>query len=203
MFELAFIEQCADPGLDIAIVEKFIATVGTENPLAISITDGNRIILPEPPKTPDEAVRLARHFVGNATVRAGVTRFPVGTGISDASEITTELFDACGNISMGTALFGKVYRIVAHAAGGENGTVFSDAVEAWRTGLFAGSYVFAEVDPGPLPYESEAGGQVDPQDAPPISPASTDSLENAATPEAPDPNMAGIRIQLPNVLGRE
>lgn len=46
MFELAFIEQCADPGIEIALVERFISAVGTDNPLAVSITSGNRRILP-------------------------------------------------------------------------------------------------------------------------------------------------------------
>lgn len=130
MFDAAFIEACADRNVPIEIVERFIAAVGNENPLAISITSGNRIILPEPPKTAEEAARLAQRFVGNAVVRAGVTNFPVGVGISDVSEITADLFDACKNIGMGTALFAKVYRVVAHARGTEDGAVLRDALEA-------------------------------------------------------------------------
>ncbi|OYR23369.1 traH_2 family protein, partial [Brucella grignonensis] len=110
MFDVAFLEYCADPGVKIEIVERFIAAVGNENPLAVSITSGNRVILPEPPKTAEDAVRLAQRFVGTATVRAGVANFPVGVGTSDVSQIDAGLFNACQNISTGTALFGKVYR---------------------------------------------------------------------------------------------
>lgn len=128
------------------IVERFIAEVGTENPLAIPIASGIRVILPEPPQAADDA-RLAQRFVGNAVVRAGITSFPVGVGISDASEISVDLLDACKNIGMGTALVGEVYRIVAHAHGAEDGTALVEALKAWRTGQFEG----ATCSPNPLP----------------------------------------------------
>lgn len=73
MFDAAFLEKCADPGIKIEIVERFVATVGTENTLTSSITPGNRVILPEPPKTAEEAVGLAQPFVSQAVVRGGVT----------------------------------------------------------------------------------------------------------------------------------
>lgn len=156
MFELAFIEQCADPGVEIAIVERFVAAVGTDNPLAMSITSGNRTILPEPPRTPEEALRLTAHFVDKAVVRVGVTQYPAGYGISEATELSPGLFDACENIRMGSALFGKVYRIVAHARGEDATNIFADAVTAWRTGIFEGAYVFEQADPGPLSSEEDA-----------------------------------------------
>lgn len=71
MFDAAFLEQCAAPGIKIEIVERFLAAVGAENPLAISITSGNRVILPEPPKSAEEAARLAQRFVVQAVVRRG------------------------------------------------------------------------------------------------------------------------------------
>jgi hypothetical protein len=200
MFDAAFLERCADPAVKIEIVERFIAAVGNDNPLAISITSGNRVILPEPPKTPKEAAGLAQRFVSNAVVRAGVTQYPVGVGISDASEIGVDLFDACKNIGMGTALFGKVYRIVMHARGAEDGRALLDALEAWGTGQFEGNYVFAEPDPGPL---------VDPG-PPEEDPAST-SEDTAPADERPpdpefdtgDPNTAGIRVMLPSSIGQD
>ncbi|MDN2583766.1 conjugal transfer protein TraH [Aquibium sp. ELW1220] len=199
MLDTAFLETCADPGVRIEVVERFVSAVGTENPLAISITSGNRVILPEPPTTPEEAARLAQRFVGTAVVRAGITGFPVGAGISDASEITADIFDVCKNIGMGTALFGKVYRVVAHARRAEDGTVLRDALEAWRTGQFEGAYVFAEPDPGPL--LAEADGQENFELGPEPAPAE----EAAASPEpdADDPNTAGIRVMLPASIGRQ
>lgn len=150
MFELAFIEQCADPGVEIAIVERFVAAVGTDNPLAVSITSGNRTILPEPPRTPEEALRLTARFVDKAVVRVGITQYPAGYGISEAAELSPGLFDACENIRMGSALFGKVYRIVAHARGQDATNIFAEVFTAWRTGVFEGGYVFGEPDPSPL-----------------------------------------------------
>lgn len=121
MFELAFIEQCADPSIDVAVVERFFSEIGTNNPLAVTIADGNRLILPEAPPTPEAAMRLIERFVGQAVVRVGVTRYPAGHGITDFSGLSLSLFDACENIRMGTALFGKVHRIFAHARGGRSG----------------------------------------------------------------------------------
>ncbi len=196
MFDLTFLEDCADPGIKIEIVERFITAVGTENPLAISITSGNRVILPEPPRSPEEGARLAQRFVGNAIVRAGVTGFPVGVGISDASEITADLFDACKNIGMGTALFGKVYRIVARAHGAENGTTLRDALEAWRTGEFEEVYVFAEPDPGPLePVDLDAEIKA--------APPPTEEAPALTERETADPNTAGIRVTLPADISQE
>lgn len=196
MFDAAFIEKCADPGIKIEIVERFFAAVGTDNPLAISITDGNRVILPEPPKTPEEAVVLAQRFVGKATVRAGVTAFPIGVGISDVSQINAALFDACKNIGMGTALFGKVYRVVAYAPGVEDGTVLRDALEAWRTGQFQDAYVFAVPDPGPLLPDSED------EEALELEPGviTPDEASPSPEPDAVDPNTAGIRVTLPPTM---
>lgn len=197
MFNAAFLEQCADTAVKVEIVERFIAAVGTENPLAISITSGNRVILPDPPRTAEEAARLARRFVGQAVVRAGVTGFPVGVGISEASEITADLFDACKNIRIGTALFGKVYRIVAHARGAENDAVLGDALEAWRTGQFEDVYVFAEPDPGALPADDQNNA------APEAAPAPADENLTVPEPETADPNTAGIRVTLPDAMSQE
>ncbi len=193
MFDAAFLETCADPAVKIEIVERFIAEVGTDNPLALSITSGNRIILPEPAKTPDEAARLAQRFVGTAMVRAGVTQFPVGVGVTDASEINKNIFDACKNIGMGTALFGKVYRIVAHARGAENGAALRQALESWRTGQFEGAYVFAEPDPGPFQTDKEGQDDADQEG----EPAPAEEAATSPSPEAADPNTAGIRVTLP------
>lgn len=197
MFDAAFLEQCADPGVKFEIVERFVAAFGTENPLAISITSGNRIILPEPPKTVEEAVRLAQRFVGQAVVRAGVTQFPVGVGTFDPSEITVDMFDACQNLSMGTALFGKVYRIVSHARGDETSVVLRDTLEAWRSGQFEHAYVFAQPDPGPLQPDTEGSVAIETAPSP-----SEDGLEGPGL-EVADPNAAGIRVNLPDILAHD
>lgn len=205
MFDVALIQQCADPGIEPAVVERFIAAVGADNPLAISITSGNRIILPEPPRTEGEAMHLLQRFVGKAVVRVGVTQYPAGVGITDIAELSADLVDTCGNIAMGSALFGKVYRIVAHSDGMSNGTVFDEAVEAWRTGSFEGKSVFTEADPGPIPIEGAeaAAGNDKGENAPATEPIDPEIEDDpvAAPFSGEDPNTAAIRIDLTGIGG--
>jgi hypothetical protein len=202
MFGLALIQQCADPGVEVAIVERFISEVGSDNPLAVRITSGNRVILPEAPQTREAALRLIGRYIGQAVVRVGITQFPAGHGITDPSELSPELVDACGNIRMGSALFGKVYRIVAHAHGGTDTAVFAEALKAWRTGAFEGKYVFGEDDPGPTPALDEHAGQpesADEQDQPENSagdPPISDEIDD-------DPYQAGIRVDLSGLSGEK
>lgn len=196
MFELAFIEQCADPGLEISLVERFIEAVGTNNPLAVSISSGNRVILPEPPTTPEDAMRLVERFVGQAVVRVGITRYPAGHGIADVTELDPAMLDACQNVRMGTELFGKVFRIVAHSNGNADGSTFADAVEAWGTGTFEGRYVFGDADPVPAHTPAEMV-----QDN--VDELSGDEQPGvlAPAPEELDPNTAGIRVDLTGIPG--
>lgn len=197
MFELAFVEQCADPGIEIATVERFISAVGTDNPLAITITDGNRLILPEAPRTPEAAMLLIERFVGEAVVRVGVTRYPAGHGISDVSDLSPDLVDACGNIRMGTTLFGKVYRIVAHSRGAANQAVLAEALDAWRTGTFEDRYVFGEPDPGPLSVADEESNPDTYKDEARIeAPQDRGPVEDAGVA---DPNEAGIRVDISGI----
>lgn len=150
MVDVALVHACTDPALKPAIAEKFLDKVGTADPLAVSIRAGNRVILVPPAQTPDEALALVRRFVGEAEVRVGITRFPAGLGVNDPSEIGVDLFEPCANLRLGTALFGKVWRIVVKWYGAAVLEAFDDAIMAWRTGTFEGKTVFLEPDPGPL-----------------------------------------------------
>ncbi|WP_108461612.1 conjugal transfer protein TraH [Devosia naphthalenivorans] len=195
MFDAAIIQQCADPSIEIAIVERFIAEAGSKNPLAINISSGNRIILPEPPQAPEAAMLLIERFVGTAVVRVGITQYPAGHGIVDAADLNAGLVDPCDNIRMGTALFGKVHRVVVYARGESSATVLGEAITAWRTGTFQGAYVFGEPDPGPLPVEVAAvrTGEM-----------SETIIDAETAPDAPvalpaggnDVNAAGMRVDL-------
>jgi hypothetical protein len=192
MVDAAMIQQCADPGLKPAIVEKFIVTVGSENPLAITVRAGGRVVLVPPPKSPDDALELVRRYVGQAVVRVGITQYPAGVGVTDASQLTADLVDACKNIRMGSALFAKVYRIVVKWYGVENDNAFEDAIIAWRTGRFEDVAVFSAPDPGPTRATS-ARSDDRPPDARPSKPAA-----EQRAPEI-DPNRAGIRIDLSGI----
>ncbi|MBR1034494.1 MULTISPECIES: TraH family protein [Bradyrhizobium] len=201
MIDAATIHQCADPGLKPAIVEKFIRAVGAPDPLAVTVRTGNRVILMTPPKTPDDAMELVRRYVGHAMVRVGVTQYPAGLGVTDVAELKPDLVDACANIRMGTALFGKVYRIVIKWYGTDVDEAFGDAIDAWESGYFDGKYVFDEPDPGSLPARkgaSDAGDKpVDGNDA--ARPASRPDEGTQQDKEPDNPNKAGIRIDLTGI----
>lgn len=201
MVDAATIQQCADPGLKPAIVEKFIHAAGAPDPLAVTIRAGNRVILVTPPKTPDDAMELVRRYVGQAMVRVGVTQYPAGLGVTDVTQLKPDLVDACANIRMGTALFGKVYRIVVKWYGTPAEEAFRDAIDAWSTGYFEGKYVFDQPDPGNTPAR-----KADPdQEGKPVT--GDDAATTAASPdngagrvkEPDDPNKAGIRIDLSGI----
>lgn len=201
MIDAATIHQCADPGLKPAIVEKFIRAAGSPDPLAVTIRAGNRVILVPSPKTPDDAMELVRRYVGQAMVRVGVTQYPAGLGVTDVAELKADLVDTCANIRIGTALFGKVYRIVTKWYGAPVDESFGDAVDAWKTGYFDGKYVFDQPDPGSLPARkggSDAGDKPAGEDD---AAKSASSQENATQQdkEPDDPNKAGIRIDLTGI----
>ncbi|GLS34989.1 conjugal transfer protein TraH [Mesorhizobium tianshanense] len=202
MIDAALIQQCADPRLRPAIVEKFIATVGSDNPLGVSITSGNRMILAPPATTPEEAMALVRRYVGQAVVRVGVTQYPAGLGIKDVSELKPDLVDACANIGLGTALFGKVYRIVAKWYGAPADEAFEDAIVAWRSGTFEGRSVFTEPDPGDVhiatPKPDEPSTQKEDGRAAELEDAPEEGLPDPPLSDE-DPNKAGIRIDLSGI----
>ena len=201
MIDAATIHQCADPGLRPAIVEKFIRAAGAPDPLGVTVRTGNRVILVMPPKTPDDAMELVRRYVGQAMVRVGVTQYPAGLGVTDVAELKPDLVDACANIRMGTALFGKVYRIVTKWYGAQVDEAFGDAIDAWKTGYFDGKYVFDEPDPGSLPAgkrESDVGDKPERGDDA-ARPASSSDNGTQQVKEPDNPNKAGIRIDLTGI----
>ena len=210
MVDAALIRECADPTLKPAIVEKFLEKVGTNDPLALSIRVGNRVILVPPPKAPDEALALVRRWVGEAEVRVGITRFPAGLGVKDPSEIGVDLFEPCANLRMGTALFGKVWRIVVKWYGAAMPEALDGAISAWRTGTFEGKAVFLEPDPGPLDARSRdrkpSVGDHDGRSPTSETPPRAETLDRVPSPEPrrldEDPRRAGMRIDLTGV-GRD
>lgn len=199
MIDAALIQQCADPTLKPAIVERFIADAGSTDPLAVTVRSGDRVVLIPKPATPDEAMALVREYVGKAVVRVGITQYPAGLGVSDVSELEADLVDACANIRMGTTLFGKVHRIVTKWYGNAADEAFDDAIYTWRTGYFEGKAVFSEPDPNvdvaapavatPLPEEEDTAAS-----------EPTDMVYGQAG--TADPNKAGIRIDLSGIGGR-
>ncbi|EEE48149.1 TraH_2 (plasmid) [Labrenzia sp. THAF191b] len=142
MIDAALIDQCADPSLQPAIVEEFIAAVGSEDPLSVTVRSGSKTFLVPGAKSPQGAAKLVQDYLGKAVVRVGITQYPVGIGISDKSQVTADVFDACNNIKIGTALFARVYRIVTKWYDTPVPEAFQDAIEAYLSGYFDGEYVF-------------------------------------------------------------
>lgn len=194
------IHRCADPSLRPAIVETFVKVAGSTDPLSITVRSGNRIVLVPAAKTPDEALATIRTHVGHAVVRVGITQYPVGIGIKDPSEISPDLLDACSNLRLGTALFGKVWRIVLNWYGNPPDEsvlpqVLEDATEAWKTGRFEGSSVFTATDQGPAKLSKM---EVENDEALP-----TAGEPSRLPPETSvtSPNEAEIRVDLSGIGG--
>mgnify|MGYP000890517219 FL=1 len=206
MVDAALIKQCADPGLKPAIVERFIERAGSEDPLAITVRSGNRVVLVPKPATPDEAMELIRQHVGRNIVRVGVTQYPAGLGIMEAGALKSDLVDPCENIRMGTALFVKVYRIVTKWYGNPTESealpeVLDDAIIAWQTGYFEGTAVFRAPDPGevevPEPDKQEPASDAIEQSADTAGLGVSDRVKDE--PRGDDPNKAGIRVDLSGI----
>jgi hypothetical protein len=190
------LHRCVDPSIPPAIAETFVTVAGSNDPLGITVREGSRIVLVPPAKTPDEALMTIRAYVGRAVVRVGVTQYPVGVDIKDPSEISPDLFDACFNLQQGTALFGKVWRVVLQWYGNPTDEsvmpqVLDDAIEAWKTGRFEGASVFSARDPGPPEIRKvEDDAQ---------QPISREPLEATDQKLVAPPNEAGIRINLSGI----
>ncbi len=153
MLDAGLIEKCADPSLTPAIVEQFVAAAGSDDPLAVTVKSGGRLILLPKPKTPEEALDIIKQHVGKANVRIGLTQFPAGIGITDSNQLDVGLVDACENLKRGTTMFAKIARIVTKWYGRPTNPevvpqLFEDAVHAWKTGEFDGAKVFYADDPG-------------------------------------------------------
>ncbi|QGG93312.1 conjugal transfer protein TraH (plasmid) [Agrobacterium sp. MA01] len=201
MLDAALIKECADPSLKPDIVEQFVQAVGSEDPLAISVRSGGRLILIPKPKTPKEAIEIVRENIGGSIVRVGLTQIPAGIGLKDASELKADLLDPCANLRVGTAMFAKILRIVAKWYGNPTSEevfpqLVDDAVHAWKTGKFEGESVFQAEDPGGAVVQKSEDGD-DAEEAP----------DADATPQEKDepskPDDAGIRIDLTRIGGQK
>ncbi|QXC52310.1 conjugal transfer protein TraH (plasmid) [Agrobacterium salinitolerans] len=204
MFDAVLIPQCADPSLKPAIVEQFIAKAGSQDPLAITVRSGNRVVLVPKPTTPEEALALIRGNLGRNTVRVGVTQYPAGVGLVEAGQLKPDMVEPCENIRMGTALFAKVFRIVLKWYGNPTAKevmpqVMDDALVAWQTGYFEGVSVFrAEYDPG----QEESAGPAEGDTVRSKKNAESQYDDRASDSAASDPNKAGIRIDLSGIGAR-
>ena len=202
MLDTALIKECADPSLRPAIVEQFVQAVGSEDPLAITVRYGGRLILVPQPKTPEEAIEIVRENIGGSVVRVGLTQIPAGIGLKDASELKVDLVDPCTNLRMGTTMFAKILRIVAKWYGNPTSEevfpqLFDDAVHAWQTGTFEGESVFKAEDPGGAVVQRPA---LESDDV-----AEVEEGEYSEMPEETPikPDDAGIRIDLTRIGGQK
>ncbi len=202
MLDAALIKECADPSLKPAIVEQFVQAVGSDDPLAITVKSGGRLILVPKPKTPEEAIEIVRENIGGSIVRVGLTQIPAGIGLKDASELKADLVDPCANLRMGTTMFAKILRIITKWYGNPTSEevfpqLFDDAVHAWQTGKFEVESVFQAEDPGGAVVQKSEEAVDDAEEAP----------EAEATPQKKDepskPDDAGIRIDLTRIGGQK
>ncbi|NTF91588.1 conjugal transfer protein TraH [Agrobacterium rhizogenes] len=202
MLDAALIKECADPSLKPAIVEQFVASAGSTDPLAVTVKSGGRLILVPKAASADEAMAIVRQYAGQAVVRVGLTQFPAGVGVKEAGDLKPDLVDACQNLRKGTAMFAKVLRIVAKWYGNPSSKdvfpqIFDDAIYAWKTGEFEGVSVFQAEDPGTpveVPQETK-GARVEEESAEPKP--GEDAPETVQ-----EVGRAGIRIDLSRIGGQ-
>lgn len=202
MLDAALIKECADPSLKPDIVEQFVQAVGSEDPLAISVRSGGRLILVPKPKTPEEAIEIVHQNIGHSIVRVGLTQIPAGIGLKDASELKVDLVDPCNNLRTGTAMFAKILRIVAKWYGNPTSEevfpqLFDDAIHAWRTGKFEGESVFQAEDPGGAVLQRsavESDGAAEGEE---------DNVMLKPEENLIEPDNAGIRIDLTGIGGQK
>ncbi|AQS65453.1 MULTISPECIES: TraH family protein [Rhizobium/Agrobacterium group] len=204
MLDAALIKECADPSLKPAIVERFVVSAGSADPLAVTVKSGGRLILVPKAASADEAMVIVRQYAGQAVVRVGLTQFPAGVGVKEASDLKPDLVDACQNLRKGTAMFAKVLRIVAKWYGNPTSKdvfpqIFEDAVYAWKTGEFEGVSVFQAEDPGTaveVPQQSE--------EKIPDEEESAEPKPGEQEPETvQDVGRAGMRIDLSHIGGQK
>ena len=153
MLDAALIKECVDPSLKPTIVEQFVMAAGSDDPLAVTVKSGGRLILVPKAASTEEAMAIVRQYAGQAVVRVGLTQLPAGVGVKEPADLKPDLVDACQNLRKGTAMFAKVLRIVAKWYGNPTSIdafpqIFEDAVYAWKTGEFEGVGVFQAEDPG-------------------------------------------------------
>ncbi|AUW47693.1 TraH family protein [Rhizobium leguminosarum] len=205
MLDAALIKECGEPSLKPAIVEQFVLAAGSDDPLAVTVKSGGRLILVPKATSAEEAMEIVQQHVGTAVVRVGITQYPAGVGVKGPTDLKPDLLDACQNLRKGTAMFAKVLRIVAQWYGNPTNKdvfpqIFEDAVYAWKTGEFEGVSVFQAEDPG-IPIEA-------PQQSDETRPAESVDGEEA-TPKDVQPGTvqdvgrAGMRIDLSRIGGQQ
>ncbi|WP_454749010.1 TraH family protein [Ciceribacter selenitireducens] len=204
MLDAALIKECAAPSLKPAIVEQFVASAGSTDPLAVTVKSGGLLILVPKAASADEAMAIVRQYAGQAVVRVGLTQFPAGVGIKEASDLKPDLVDACQNLRKGTAMFAKVLRIVAKWYGNPTSKdvfpqIFEDAIYAWKTGEFEGVSVFQAEDPGtPVGVSQQSREKI------PAEEEDADAESREEQPEAEQgAGRAGIRIDLSRIGGQQ
>lgn len=202
MLDAALIKECADPSLKPAIIEQFVTAAGSADPLAVTVKSGGRLILVPKAASTEEAMAIVRQYAGQAVVRVGLTQFPAGVGVKEATDLKPDLVDPCQNLRKGTAMFAKVLRIVAKWYGNPTSKdvfsqIFEDAIYAWKTGEFEGVSVFQAEDPGGA-LANQKEPRADKSEAGTVDAGAT--LQTAAEPSDEKKfGTAGIRVDLSRI----
>ncbi|MGO7171141.1 TraH family protein [Rhizobium leguminosarum] len=206
MLDAALIKECADPSLKPAIVEQLVMAAGSGDPLAVTVKSGGRLILVPKAASPEEAMAIVRQYAGQAVVRVGLTQFPAGVGVKEATDLKPDLVDPCQNLRKGTAMFAKVLRIVAKWYGNPTSKdvfpqIFEDAIYAWKTGEFEGVSVFQAEDPGGT-LANQKDPRADKPEADTVDAAAPLQIEAEPSDEKKI-GTAGIRVDLSRIGGQE
>lgn len=205
MVEAQLINECADPALTPAIVEQFVQSVGSDDALAITVNRAGKRVLVRKPKTAIEALQTVREHMDHADVRVGITQIPVGPfGEDEHTALTERIFDPCENLSLGTALFAKIARIVTKWYGyptDENllPQLLDDALHAWKTGRFETVSVFGAED---VDGRTFFGPRVERNDAKNVGRENREADEGQSPADENAIGNADMRIDLTKIADR-
>ena len=199
MIDPELIQMCADPRLEVEIVQQFVAEMNAADHLTLNIWEEGRAILVSKPETIDQAVLTTQDWLGKADVRVGLTQYPAGYGISEANQVAHDLFDTCANLSLGTTLFGKVLRVVSERLDGPAGTLFEETITAYRSGWFEGEQVFYAVDPMDAFASPERSSAQVERGAGETSQVEAEAVISEPPVSDLDPNAASMRIDLSGI----
>jgi type IV secretion system protein VirB1 len=112
MIDVAFIEQCKNPNVDIEIVQQIIQIESNNKPFSINVNKDGKSFISFTPKTKEEALGLVKDYInGGLSVDIGLMQvnsnnltLKVFSGLS-----LEDLFDPCKNIKAGSDIFYMAY----------------------------------------------------------------------------------------------
>lgn len=112
MIDLAFIDQCKNPNVDIEIVQQIIKIESNSQPFTVNVNKDGKSFISFVSKTKEEALKSAQNYInGGLSVDIGLMQINSNNlSLKIFNDLTLEdLFDPCKNIKAGSDIFYLAY----------------------------------------------------------------------------------------------